>query len=230
FKKGEVLEYRLHYGVINAGTARIEVKKEDKKIGGREVYHVVGSGKSNRFFDMFFKVRDRYESYIDADGLFPWAFIRRVNEGGFIINQDYTFYQHKNQVNNGKGKEFETPIDVQDMISAFYRARTFDFTNISAGDTFAITAFMDDELWPAQIKFIGFDTIDVETGTYSCLKFIPIVQKGRVFNDEDNLVVWISNDKNKIPILAKAKVLVGSIRMDLTSYSGLSNPVAKLEE
>src|SRR5665811_1332036 len=61
FKNGEKLEYRLHYGVINAGTAKLEVKKFEKKISGRDVYHIVGSGKTKGAFDWFFKVRDRYE-------------------------------------------------------------------------------------------------------------------------------------------------------------------------
>ena len=94
FKAGEKLVYQVHYGVIDAGFATLEVKETDKKINGRKLLHVVGKGKSISAFDLFFKVRDRYESYIDQEGMFPWIFIRRVYEGGIEINQDYTFYQH----------------------------------------------------------------------------------------------------------------------------------------
>ena len=81
FKAGEELNYRLHYGIINAGTAKLEVKKLDKKIAGREVYHVVGSGRSTGAFDWVFKVRDRYETFLDVDGVFPWLFVRNISEG-----------------------------------------------------------------------------------------------------------------------------------------------------
>ena len=229
FQKGEKLVYRLHYGIIDAGIATCEVKKENIQMRGRDVYHVVGEGKSNKFFDLFYKVRDRYESYIDTEGIFPWAFVRRVNEGGFEINQDYVFHQTRNIVDNGKGKQFDVPINVQDMISSFFHARTMDFTNAVPGDTFALNTFMDNELWPIEMMFVGTDTIKVATGTYSCLKFAPIMQQGRVFRAEDDLLVWISNDKNKIPIRARAKIFVGSIKMDLVSYEGLANPLAKLD-
>ena len=96
FKAGEQLEYRLHYGIINAGTAKLEIKPLAQKIAGRDVYHIVGSGKTKGAFDWVFKVRDTYETFLDVDGVFPWMFKRDVNEGGYKINQKYTFEQAKN--------------------------------------------------------------------------------------------------------------------------------------
>jgi hypothetical protein len=227
FEPGEALTYRLHYGAIDAGEAKLTVKTTDKKVNGRDMWHVVGEGRSLGAFDWFFKVRDRYESYIDKDGVFPWLFVRRVNEGGFEINQDYTFYQHKKKVNTGQ-KEFEVPAFVQDMISAFYYARTIDFSNAKVGDIFTVETFLDDELFPLQIKYVGKETIKTRTGKYRCMKFRPVVQKGRIFKSEEDLNVWITDDGNKIPILAKAKILVGSIKMELTKTEGLKNEMAKV--
>ena len=229
FKRGEKLEYRIHYGVVDAGTATLEVLQEKKQIAGRETYHIVGTGKSNRFFDFFFKVRDTYESYIDTEGLFPWFFKRRVNEGGYKIEQDYVFNQEKRLVKTNKGETYEVPIGIQDMVSAFYHARTKNYANLKLGDVIKIETFIDNEIWTAGMKFLGTDTIKVETGTYSCLKFAPVVQKGRIFKNEEDMVVWVSNDENKIPIHARAKILVGSIKMDLVEYSNLANPIAKLD-
>ena len=229
FAPGEVLEYRLHYGIINAGTAKLEVKKSKKKVRGREVLHIVGTGRSRGAFDLFFKVRDRYETYIDQEGMFPWAFVRRVSEGGYEIKQDYTFFQEKNIVDNGKGKKFEVPVGIQDMLSGFYYARTMDFSNAEIGDLFTLQSFVDDEVYPMSIKFMGWETIKGDMGKFKCLKFVPVVQEGRIFEKEEDLMVWITDDKNKIPVLARAKVLVGSIKMDLTNYEGLANPVALVE-
>ncbi|GIV41017.1 MAG: hypothetical protein KatS3mg034_0327 [Vicingaceae bacterium] len=226
FQPGEVLEYRLHYGFVEAGTARLEVKKYDKKIFGREVYHVVGTGRSRGAFDWFFKVRDRYETYLDAQGVFPWYFVRRVNEGGYIINQDYKFYQHKQIVDNGEGKTFQVPVAVQDMLSAFYFARTIDFSNAQPGQIYTIEAFVDDELWPLKIKFMGRETVKVDGVKYRCLKFHPVVQQGRIFSSEEDLNVWVTDDDNKVPVLAEAKILVGSIKMEVTKMENLANPVA----
>lgn len=227
FQIGEKLSYKLHYGVVDAATATLEVKPTGRSIKGRELYHVVGLGKSISAFDWFFKVRDRYETYLDKDGVFPWVFVRRVDEGGYKINQDYTFYQHKNQVNTGK-EVVDVPSNIQDMMSAFYYARTIDFSNAKYGDVFTIPTFVDGEVFPLKIKYKGKETIKIRNGKYRCMKFAPVVQKGRIFKKEEDLSVWITDDKNKIPVLAKAKILFGSIKMELTNYEGLAHPIAKV--
>lgn len=225
FKKGEVLNYRLHYGSVEAGTATMEVRQENNKFAGRNVYKMVGTGTTNPVFDMFFKVRDRYETYIDAESLTPWVFIRRVDEGGYKINQNQIYNPYKKSVNSD-GKEFAVPENVQDMLSAFYQARTIDYSNAKIGDIFTINAFVDNEIWPMKFKYLGKQIVKSDIGKIRCLKFAPIVQKGRVFKKEEDLSVWISDDGNKIPVRAEAKILVGSVRMDLMSYQNLANPVA----
>jgi hypothetical protein len=226
FKPGEVLEYRLHYGVIDAGTARLEVKSSKLNVSGREVLHIVGTGQSRGAFDWFYKVRDKYETFIDEKGVFPWLFVRRVNEGGYKINQDYKFLQAQKKVDNGKGDMFDVPEGIQDMLSAFYYARTLDFSDAKIGDIFTISAFVDDEVFPLKIKYGGIETIKVGKTNFNCMKFHPVVQQGRIFSKEDDLTAWITNDKNKIPVMAQAKVLVGSIKMEITNYEGVANPMA----
>jgi hypothetical protein len=230
FKAGERLEYRLHYGFVDAGIAELKVEKLNKKINGREVYRMVGTGRSKGTFDWFFKVRDHYETYVDAEGLFPWMFVRRVNEGGYKFSQDYIFYQHQQKVKTQDNKEFEVPVGVQDMLSAFYYARNIDFSHAQKGDIFTITTFVDDEIWPLKIKYIGKDVVKVNGKKYRALKFHPVIQTGRIFKDEDDLNVWISDDNNKVPLLAEAKILVGSIKMELESYEGLTSPLAVVEK
>jgi hypothetical protein len=225
FKRGEQLTYRLHYGFVDAGTANITIENENKVINGRSTFHVVGIGTSKGAFNFFFKVRDRYETYIDEQSLCPLMFIRRVDEGGFKINQDIVFDQQYH-VANCNGKEYTTPDYVQDMLSAFFFARTFNYDSISPGKIDSVQTFVDDQVWVLKIKFIKRDTLDSDIGKVACLVFEPMVQKGRIFKHDDDLQVWISDDKNHIPIRAKASVLVGSIKMDLMSYSGLPNSFA----
>jgi hypothetical protein len=232
FKTGELLTYRLHYGAIDAGIATLEVTQEEREFGGRPTYHVVGIGKSIGAFDWFFKVRDRYESYIDREALLPMAFIRRVDEGGYKINQNYVYNHHTNQVIS-EGKTYDVPKDtrdLQDMISSFYFARCIDFSNAKAGSIYTVNSFVDEELYPMKIKYVGKETISTSLGKFRCMKFRPVIQKGRIFKDEEDLNVWISDDDNKIPIRAQANLLLGSVKMDLKDYKGLANPIAKIQE
>jgi len=133
FKEGEVLTYRLHYGIIDAGVAILEVKPGIMEVAGRKVYHVVGNGYSKGTFDWFFKVRDRYETFIDKDAMVPWMFVRRVDEGGVKFSQDYVFNHYTKKVDVGAGEKYDVPVGIQDMLSAFYAARNLDFSAAKEG-------------------------------------------------------------------------------------------------
>jgi len=229
FKEGEVLTYRMHYGAMNAGMAVLEVKPDLIEVNGRKVYHIVGNGFTIGSADWFFKVRDRYETYMDKDALLPWLFVRRVDEGGYKFSQDYSFNHYTKKVDIGNGEKYDVPLGVQDMVSAFYSARNLDLSNAKEGDTYSVDCFVDKELWPLKIKFLGREEIKTDLGKFRCLKFVPIVQKGRVFKKDEDLLVWISDDLNHIPMRAQAKVLVGSIKMDITAVKNLSNPCSKVD-
>jgi hypothetical protein len=229
FRAGEILEYKMAYGFMNAGVAKLEVKESSQKVKNRDLYHIVGTGKSISAFDWFFKVRDRYETYLDKEGIFPWLFIRRINEGGYKKAQDYQFFQEEGFVKNEDQETYEVPHGIQDMLSAFYYARTIDFSNAKKGDIFIFDSFVDEEIYPLRIRYAGIEKVKIGMGKFECMVFHPVVQEGRIFEDDDDLTVYITNDKNKIPILAKAKVLVGSMRMELTDYKNLANPVAKID-
>ena len=228
FKDGEFLKYKLAYGFMNAGEATLEVKKVKRKIQGREILHIVGRGYSISAFDWFFKVRDKYETYLDEEGIFPWLFVRRIEEGGYKKEQDYKFYQNQERVEHvQKELEYEVPHGVQDMISSFYYARTIDFTDAKKNQVYQFDSFVDGEVYPIKIKYVGTKNIRVNAGKFECMVFHPVVQEGRIFKKDDDVTVYITNDENKIPVLARAKILVGSVRMELIDYKNLANPIAK---
>ncbi len=228
FKAGEFLRFRLHYGFVDAGEATVSVN-ESADINGREVLHIVGKGRTLGAFNWFYKVNDRYETYLDKKGVFPWKFVRRINEGGYKKSQDYFFHQDKETVDNGAGKTFKVPTGIQDMISTFYYARTLDFSEMKVGEVVAIETFLDDELYTLNVKYLGKEEIKIRTGKFRCMKFVPVVQEGRIFKSDEDMQVWITDDDNHIPILAKAKILVGSIKMEVVEYKGLAHKVAKLD-
>ena len=228
FKDGEILKYKLAYGFMNAGEATLEVKKVKKKIQGREILHIVGRGYSISAFDWFFKVRDKYETYLDEEGIFPWLFVRRIEEGGYKKEQDYKFFQNQGRVEHvQKELAYKVPHGVQDMISSFYYARTIDFTDAKKNQVYQFDSFVDGEVYPIKIKYVGTKNIRVNAGKFECMVFHPVVQEGRIFKKDDDVTVYITNDENKIPVLARAKILVGSVRMELIDYKNLANPIAK---
>lgn len=225
FRPGEVLEYRLHYGFIDAGEARIEVHPKTETYLGRTCYRVTGTGRSIGTFDMFFKVRDKYESVIDSQAIVPWRFIRNVDEGGYKINQN-VYFNHFNNTAKSEKSVMNTPEHLQDLISAFYYARTIDFSQIKTGDIVPIQAWLDDEVIPLNVRFIGRQKVKTRLGTFRCIALRPMLQQGRVFKDNEDMTIWVTDDENKIPIRLEAKIMVGSVKMDLKKFSGLINPLA----
>ena len=229
FKRGEKLSFHLSYGFIDAGIATLAVTDENLEFAKRSTFHVVGLGSSCGISDWFFKVRDRYESYIDEKALVPWMFIRRVDEGGYKFSQDYVFNHYNNKVKTAPDKVFDVTPNIQDMISAFYNARNLDLSQAKVGDTYSVDCSLDEKTFPIKIKFVGRENIKNSLGTFKCLKFRPIVQAGRIFKHEEDLNIWISDDANHIPIKGQADILFGSVKVELTDYAGLANPIAKLK-
>lgn len=226
FQRGELLEFDISYGWLDAGEAIIEITHERETINERPVMHVVGTGNSRGTFNWFFKVRDRYETFLDEEGVFPWLFVRDIHEGSFELQQEYQFDPYTKTALSNKGKSYEVPLGVQDMISAFYKARTLDLQKAKPGQIFELEAFVDNEVWPLKIKYLRDETIEIDRGTFDCQVFVPVVQTGRIFKEEEDMLVWVTKDRNHIPVLAKASILVGSIDMELRDFSGLANPVA----
>ena len=226
FQVGEKLRYRVTYGFMDAGEATLELKSTTKKGDGRELIHAVGIGKTLGGFNTFYRVFDKYETFFDKSGVFPWFFKRRVDEGGYKISQDYSFKQADNKVVTDKGKTFKIPSGTQDMISAFYYARTLDLSNIKKGKTFEFKVFMDDEVFNLKIRYLGTENISVRKGTFKCYKFGPVMQKGRYFKKEEDVNFWITADDNRIPVLVKANIPVGSVKLQLVEWSGLRNPLS----
>lgn len=224
---GEFFKFRVHYGFVTAGYATLKVK--DASLNGKDVFHVRGYGQTVGVSKWFFKVEDDYQSYIDKQKNIPYRFIRKIDEGGYTkdIQIDFNHNSQKATVKDNKKKEttvFSFPKDTQDMISAFYYLRnTLDTENIKDGDVVEMNMFFDQENYKFRLKFLGKEVLDTNFGRVRTLIFRPYVQSGRVFKEKESLTVWISDDKNKIPLLVKADLAVGSLKATLTEFKGLQH-------
>lgn len=228
FDVGEWFKFRIHYGVVTAGYATLEVKEAIRN--NRKVFHAVGKGYTTGMSHWFFKVEDNYESYFDKVTGKPYQFVRKIDEGGYTKNQEGFFNQDKNTIlvkdyKNNTNNTFTTPENVQDIVSTFYYLRNHpNVDKMKVGEAINVDMFFDDETTKFKLKFIGREDLDTKFGTVPCMIFRPLVQKGRVFKEEESLTVWISSDENKVPIRIKASLMVGSLKADLDAFKGLANP------
>ena len=192
----------------------MQITNETKNFSSRPCWHIVGIGTSTGAFDFFFKIRDRYRSYIDAEvQLYPGSHIRSVKEGGFKFHETDNFNHFTHTVVNDFGT-YTFPDQVQDLLTSFYYTRCVYTGNMKEGEIIPVKAFFDNEITSFNVKFLGRETLKTDMGMVKCLKFRPQIQKGRVFKDQESMTIYVSDDKNYIPIRLEAKLLVGSVKAE----------------
>lgn len=220
FNVGEKLTFDVKYGFVTAGVAEFSIPKITK-LAGRNVYNVEFKVNTVPAFDPFYKVRDRYETYIDVEGMFPWRFEQHIREGGYTRDFSAFFDQRKGKAKTSEGS-YDIPKYVNDIVSAFYFARTLDLSKIKQGEMIRLENFYKNKVYPLDVVYKGKEKVTVSAGTFECIILEPIVKEGGLFKSEGNIVIWLTDDNLKIPVKVKTKILVGSIDAELTGYSGLA--------
>lgn len=233
FQDGEWFKFEVSFsGFLKAGEATLNLK--NTFLNGKPVYHAVGKGWTTGAIGWFFNVEDRYESYFDRSTLSPYKFIRKIDEGGYTKDIEINFNPEEQIaiVNDKKRKsikEVKTAPSIQDMVSAYYYLRNnFEVETIQVGQFIELNMFFDYQNYPFKMQYLGRETLKINVNgsriKIETLKFRPHVMAGRVFKEEESLAVWVSADKNKIPLKIKANLAVGNLQANLFAFKGLKHP------
>ncbi len=223
FSVGERLVFDVGYAFVTAGEAVMSIPEYDT-IAGNLCYKVQFEVNSTPSFSWIYEVRDRYETFLDVKGVFPWRFEQHVKEGSFRRDFEANFDQHSHIAYTSKG-QFPIPPHVHDIVSAFYYVRTADFSHSRPGERIHLHNFYKDSTYSLDVKYIGRQTVEVKAGTFKCIIVEPMVKEGGLFKSEGRILIWLSDDERKIPVKVSTQVLIGSIDAELREYSGLSGPL-----
>ena len=226
FDLGEELYYRVHYGIINAAKISIKIDDDYTTYKEKEAYHVAINGYTLKAFDWMFKVRDKFDSYVDKETIAPLKYSKVVRENKYKDVDYAVFVPELSQVytQKAKGGKIATKAGyTYDIASALLYVRNLDFSKAKKGDTYPINIYLDNKIYELSFRYDGKETIKSDIGKVKCIKLIPKLVVDRVFGDEEAMTVWVSDDDNRIPIRVKADIKVGSVKVDLTSHSGLKN-------
>lgn len=213
FGVGEYLKFELGYGFVKAGSVEMQVDSLFQH-RGRLCYMVTTNARTYSFFDNFYKVRDHGETWIDAWGLFPWRFEKQLREGGYKADVEQVFDQYRNLA----FEENDTMMVeryVQDVLSSLYYVRTLD---LEVGDTVSIHNYNKKECYGLDVIVHGREEVKVKAGTFQCLKVEPMLRSAGLFKHEGDMTVYLTDDRLKMPVQLKSKVIVGSITADLMEF------------
>jgi len=214
FGTGEELVFEIRYGFIKAGRAVMSIP-DMQTVKGRLCYHVVTTAESNKFISTFFKVRDRVETYIDAEGYFPWKFYKRIREGHYKSDKYVEYDQRKNIVIENKKDTLKVNPFVQGVLSSFYYTR---LKNLKPGTYFDIDNYGDGKLYPLRVLVHKKETIKVPAGKFKCIVVEPVMRVEGIFKQKGKLKIWLTDDSMRIPVLMKSKALIGSVNVTLIKY------------
>lgn len=226
FTVGERLVFSVNYGFITAGEAVMAVAAFDS-VAGRNCYRVEFTVNSIPSFSWIYKVEDRYLTFIDVETIAPWRFEQHIREGTYRRDFIAEFDQINLVAKTSEGT-YPIPQYVHDIMSAFYFARTIDFSTFKPGDGVLLNNFYKDQTHELKVNFLGRQELETEAGTFRTLVVEPLVKEGGLFKSEGRIVIWLSDDERKIPVRVNTKVVIGSIDTELKSYSGLAGPIRAL--
>jgi hypothetical protein len=150
-----------------------------------------------------------------------------VYEGGYKKYENVTFNKTTNSAVTNQGV-YKVPECVQDVLSAVYYSRNIDFNKYKVNDRISFSMFLDNEVYEMYIRYLGKETIKTKYGKFKAVKFKPLLIKGTIFEGGEKMTVWVSDDKNHIPVRIESPISVGSVKIDMISYRNLRYPLTSL--
>jgi len=237
FLPGERINYRLSFSIFTVGNAQTVIQNQMYEINDRPSYKMDVYGKTSGLVNWLAHVDDHWGAYLDSTSLLPHKTYRNLIEGKYrrneIVSYDHSTKKIEVKVLNQETREFEEPNyyyseekNMYDILSGMLVLRSVDFTQKYVGDTIKIDAFLEDTFYHFQTVFIGKEVISTKLGKFRSLVLVPVMPNNELFDGEHSIKVWISDDKNKIPLKAKGQMFIGSAGAEIISFAGLRNPVS----
>ena len=230
---GEELEYKAHLAFFTVGKGITRVDHKLHEINSRTCYKVDAYGATSDWISWVSRFDDNWGAYIDTTTLGTQLAYRKLKEGSYRRDEIVNFDQEKNKVeirvkNDNTGvydepKVYDGPKNAKDLVSGFLFLRIVDFTKVPKGDTITISGFLENAFYNLKVIYIGKEVINTRVGKIQCLKLRPVMPKNSLFDGENSIACWISDDLNRIPVKIQAKMFIGSAGLELISFRGLRN-------
>ena len=228
FGRGEVINYKVHYGLINAAEATVETSGSLERVADRPCYKATVSGRTTGSFDFFLRIRDQWRAYIDTASILPLRAQRDITEKGYHKKETVDFDQIRDVADvQDHNRENPTRTSVKvannclELVSGFYYLRTLNLDRMRMGEIVRMPAYFDGSNFLLEVVYRGRETVETKAGTVRTFKLVPKMPNNKIFKGENAISVYLSDDRNKIPVLFQAEMFVGTVKIDMYQYRGL---------
>jgi hypothetical protein len=207
FGPGESLRFSIEYGLVKAGSAWLEVEPM-MTYRDRSCYHLVSRAESNEFMSKIYKVRDRIDSLVDAEGLYTMRYRKRIREGNYERDYDIAYDPAGGKARYADGMAFEMRPWSKDALAAFYYVR---HQPLEVGKDIVIAHHSDRRSTDILVKVHRKERVKVPAGEFDCVVIEPVMESEGLFKASGRLQIWVTDDARRIPVLMKSKIPVGTI-------------------
>jgi hypothetical protein len=239
FQNGEVITLvaNFKWGLVNTsvGEAVLKLSKEDYN---NHIHFVsIVNIKTYGFFDNFFKVRDYFITKFSAENMRPAYFYQDTREGKYTKKSTLHF-DWANKKLSGTSQRKTAPersftADLQgctfDFMSFMYYIRNIDFSAIKINSDLKVTFALDDVQKTLNVQYRGTKKIKTKAGKFDAIEIMVQLLENETFASQPEMALYLSNDKNHIPLYADMPLKIGSVRISLSEYSNLKFPVTSKE-
>lgn len=235
FGPGEEIEYKMNFGFFTVGKGKMKIHPTIHRVNYRDCYRIDIWGKTSGMVDWLARVDDNWGAYVDSAALVPHIEYRNIKEGKYRKNEITKFDHETDNIevkvidkNTGKFKEpmyYAAPNNVRSMLSGLLFMRAMEMDTIAVGDTIRMSGFFEDTFYDLDIMYKGKDRVKTKAGNFNAIKLVPIMPDNKIFDGENSITAWFSDDKNRIPLKVEAKMFIGSAGVEIINFKGLRNPV-----
>jgi len=229
---GEEISYKLSYSFFNIGKAKFLIS--DLKGANQDYYKIVAKGATSGLVGVFSKVNDEWGAYASKEDLSPSYSYRRIREGNYKRDENVDFEKDSISLHewHNKKKRFKPPVvykkntdaNIYEFLSGLLYVRSIDFSNFELDQRVSFKAFFEGEFYDFQVMFKGRERVRTKIGKKDAIKLVPIMPKNKIFDGENPITVWISDDIYKIPLRVKADFrYIGVANVDITKYNNSNN-------
>lgn len=239
YNAGERLDYRVAYKaslIPNTEMATVTVQTSLDTLKGKPVYRVMGLGKIMPEYRWFFYLEDRYDIFVDTQTMKTARFESNIREGDYTFRSHYNYDWDSLKVHTWAQSRQRTPRtktmkltpNSMDPVSLYFNLRSIDASTLKQGKTYNLEMVLEDTVKVLKYRLLGREICRVpQKGKFRTIKLACTLgtSEGFSFTDGSEFFIWITDDKNKFPVLLESPIKIGSIRAYISDFKGLKYPL-----